>query len=83
MAVDENFQGKGLGKIMLGQALRQAQNLGAKRMVLGSNRQLNAATALYQKMGFKEDTKLAKRFLSYERADIATSVDLETYVQSV
>jgi DNA-binding MarR family transcriptional regulator/GNAT superfamily N-acetyltransferase len=81
MAVDEPFQGKGLGKIMLSQALHQAKSLGAKRMILGSNRQLKAAIALYKKMGFTEDAELAKRYTAYERADIAMSVNLEPALQ--
>lgn len=54
MAVDERFQGQGLGRLLASYALDQARNRGAKKVVLYTNTKLEAAIHLYQGFGFQE-----------------------------
>ena len=53
MAVHPEWQGKGIGKMLLQQALEQAKNAGARKVILFSNSQLSTAIAMYAKQGFR------------------------------
>lgn len=67
MAVDENMQGKGIGKQMLVHAITHAEILKAKKLILYTNSILKPAISLYKKAGFEEiplDSTL------YARSDI-------------
>jgi putative acetyltransferase len=48
------FQGKGLGKMMMEDAVEIARRLGYKKMILETNMVLYKAVQLYQKFGFIE-----------------------------
>jgi GNAT superfamily N-acetyltransferase len=66
MAVDEKFQGKGIG-FALGQAiLNHAKELNAKHIFIETNTLLTSAIALYKKLGFKEVTGYSS---AYERSN--------------
>jgi putative acetyltransferase len=52
----KEYQGKGLGKLMMEEALQKAKELGYNEMILESNRVLNKALGLYRKYGFVEYT---------------------------
>ena len=67
MAVDEAFQGRGFGKRLLDVACDHAKSLGAPRVILYSQRTLQAAVAMYAKYGFVEMPLTDKR---YARCDI-------------
>ncbi|MCW3073765.1 MAG: family acetyltransferase [Flaviaesturariibacter sp.] len=54
MAVDERFQGKGVGHILLEAAIAKAIDLGLGRLMLYSNTKLQPAIHLYEKYGFVE-----------------------------
>jgi ribosomal protein S18 acetylase RimI-like enzyme len=54
MAVDQKFRGKGLGEALGRAAIRQAQELGAEKIILYSNTMLEPAITLYRKLGFRE-----------------------------
>ena len=54
MAVDENYQGKKVGNIMLEFCLQKAKELNAHKVILYSNTKLEPAIHLYRKFGFKE-----------------------------
>ncbi len=54
MAVDEKFQGKGIGQALTDAAIKKAKELGASRIILYSNTKLAPAISLYRKNGFKE-----------------------------
>lgn len=54
MAVDEGFQGRGVGNAMLHYALQHAKELGAEKIILYSNTTLAPAIHLYKKWGFVE-----------------------------
>lgn len=67
MAVDEGFQRKGIAEALSNQSLQRARELGASRVILYTNRILQPAIRLYEKLGFKhvEDTNQ-----EYKRADV-------------
>jgi GNAT superfamily N-acetyltransferase len=54
MAVNEEFQGKKIGRALAETAIAWAKGSGAKKIVLYSNTMLGSAMALYFKLGFKE-----------------------------
>jgi len=48
------YQGRGLGKRMMDEALKKAKDMGFSEMILESNSILKNALALYRKYGFEE-----------------------------
>jgi DNA-binding MarR family transcriptional regulator/N-acetylglutamate synthase-like GNAT family acetyltransferase len=69
MAVDEDYQGLGIGEKLLKSAIQQYQATDFKGLFLESNRQLTAALNLYDKYGFVEQES-PNETSSYSRADI-------------
>lgn len=67
MAVDENWQGRGFGKRLLESACDLARELRAPRVVLYSQRGLEAAVTMYAKYGFVEVPLIDPR---YARCDV-------------
>ena len=67
MAVDEKFQGRKLGNLLLGHCIDTAKKLGAEKLMLFSNKKLLPALHLYSKHGFRE-VPLADSI--YSRSDI-------------
>jgi putative acetyltransferase len=53
MTVIPTWRGKGISKLLLKKCIDTARTLGAKKIVLFSNDQLQTAIALYQQYGFK------------------------------
>lgn len=53
IAVDENHQGKGLGKQLVYHAIQNAKLLGAKTIEIGTGNSSVGQLALYQKCGFR------------------------------
>lgn len=54
MAVEESFQGQGIGNKMLAFLIDKAKELGIKKLMLYSNTKLQPAIHLYKKFGFEE-----------------------------
>ena len=54
MYLKQNFQGMGLGNIMIENSIKIAKSLGYKRITLQTNSLLYKATKLYKKYGFEE-----------------------------
>ncbi|HTJ51739.1 MAG TPA: GNAT family N-acetyltransferase [Cyclobacteriaceae bacterium] len=54
MAVDEQLQGVGIGKVLALAAIEKAKEMGAHTIILFSSRKLKPAIALYRKLGFRE-----------------------------
>lgn len=54
MAVDEKFQGKGIGQALTEAAIKKAKELSASKIILYSSTKLAPAISLYRKNGFKE-----------------------------
>lgn len=48
------FQGQGLGKLMMQDAIHRAEKLGYNEMILETNKVLDKAIGLYKKYGFTE-----------------------------
>jgi len=53
IAVDEGFQGQGIGTQLLADAIRRAAHSGAKQLVIGTGNSSLGQLYLYQKMGFR------------------------------
>jgi ribosomal protein S18 acetylase RimI-like enzyme len=53
MAVDENYQGKGIGKQMLLHGIFNAKKIKSKKLILFTNSILKPAISLYLKHGFE------------------------------
>lgn len=53
MAVTENYRGKGISRLLIDQCLSKAKEIGAKKVSLYSNSQLQRAIGLYEKYGFR------------------------------
>jgi len=54
MAVDPNFHGQGIGKMLIQHVLSRAAEMKAKRVYLMTNTMLEVAVSLYQMYGFQE-----------------------------
>ena len=54
MAVRERFRSRGISKQLLTRCLEEARQLGAKKVTLLSNHQLERALHLYKQFGFKD-----------------------------
>lgn len=68
MAVTEGFQGRGLGRQLLGAALARFDELDGKRLYLESHSSLAPALALYESAGFRHERR--PRPSDYERSDV-------------
>lgn len=53
MAVTANYQGKGISKLLIEKCLAKAREIGAKKLSLFSNHQLERAIGLYERYGFR------------------------------
>ncbi len=68
VAVDEAFRGRGIGKMLMEEAIAIAKDLGLKHINLTSNRARLAANALYRRIGFKKrDTNVYRLALQEEQ----------------
>jgi ribosomal protein S18 acetylase RimI-like enzyme len=54
LSVDDRFQGKGIGSILIQQCIDFAKEKHARKIILSSNRKLTSALRLYYKFGFVE-----------------------------
>ena len=64
MGVNENWRGKGIGKLLIEVCLQKAKEIGVKRLILFSNHQLQTALSLYEKYGFKKVEVTGAPFLT-------------------
>lgn len=53
IAVDEEFQGQGIGKQLVNHAIQEARRLGFKTLEIGTGNSSIGQLALYQKCGFR------------------------------
>jgi N-acetylglutamate synthase-like GNAT family acetyltransferase len=68
MAVTENYQHAGIGKMLMDYCIEEAKNMNAKKLTLFSNTKLEAAIHVYRKYGFVEIPLPAE--IHYVRSDI-------------
>ena len=52
MGVEKSYRGNGISKLLIEQCLAKAKEVGAKKVSLYSNHQLQTAIGLYEKYGF-------------------------------
>jgi len=74
MAVSPLWQGKGISRLLIEKCIEKAKVLGAKKILLFSNSQLQAAIGLYTKYGFKHVEVKDSPFLT---ADIKMELSME------
>lgn len=68
MAVNEKYQGKGIGKLLLNECLKIAENEKLHKLVLYSHSKLAPALKLYHSVGFRNVE--VEENTHYERADV-------------
>jgi putative acetyltransferase len=73
MAVDPGYRGQGISKKLLQKCIDEAEELGAKKITLFSNSQLQTAISLYKKYGFEHVPVTGAPFLT---ADIKMELSL-------
>ena len=80
MAVDDNFQRKGIAEAMSHASFRKAHELGAKSVILYTNSMLSPAIRLYEKLGFKH---VPIGHGEYKRSDVKMEIPIEEALQRV
>lgn len=73
MAVRPDWQGKGISKLLIETSLAKAKEIGALRLILFSNHQLQTALSLYTKYGFRHVEVHDSPFVT---ADVRMELDL-------
>ncbi|MEJ8844264.1 GNAT family N-acetyltransferase [Lacibacter sp. H375] len=74
MSVTEQWQGKGISKLLLESCLQKAEELSAVKIELFSNHQLKNALKLYEKYGFEY---IEMKDSPFETADIKMELNLK------
>ncbi len=74
MAVNEIFRRRGIAEALSYASFEKAKALGAKKVILYSNRILSPAITMYQKLGFTEVP--IEKDIVYKRSDIKMEIDL-------
>ncbi|MGI8713674.1 MAG: GNAT family N-acetyltransferase [Solirubrobacteraceae bacterium] len=69
MAISPDLRGRGAGRKLLTAAIKQAQDLGARSVFLGSSRKLADAVHLYETLGFRHVPRETIH-MPYARADV-------------
>lgn len=75
MGVDEDYQGRGIGKDLVTACIDYAKRCNAKVVTLETNSALKPAISLYKKLGFVQVDKLDHE-TEYDRADTFMKMDL-------
>ena len=74
MGVSEAYQGQKIGRKLAEAVLERAKELGAKKVFLESSQQLEAALALYHKLGFRPD--LGLEVSPFSRCNVQLALNL-------
>ena len=77
LAVDPEWQGRGLGRLLLDRVLEWARTHGAARIVLTSSHKLARALRLYEAAGFTYEEVPAAVARKYRTADVFMSKNLD------
>ncbi len=70
MCVNEKYQGRQIGKKLAVEAIKKAKKLGAKKIFLETNKDLDRAVSLYKKLGFRSVPYKNGSVSEYERPTI-------------
>lgn len=73
MAVDEAYQGMGLGKLLMQKCLERAMQHKAKSVTLETNTRLKSAINMYRKFGFEQVENAPSK---YQRVNLIMKLDL-------
>ncbi len=73
MAVDPQYRGRGISKLLLEECIGKAREMGAVKITLFSNSQLTTALKLYENYGFRHVTVTGAPFLT---ADVKMELHL-------
>ena len=73
MAVDKNFQRKGIAEALSHASFKKAKELGADTVILYSNSILTPAIHLYEKLGFKH---VPVGNVEYKRSDVKMEISV-------
>ena len=73
MAVTTTHRGKGISKLLIEQCINRAKEIGAEKLTLFSNHQLQTAISLYEKYGFRH---VALHDSPFETADVRMELAL-------
>ncbi len=79
MAVDQNFRRLGIAEAISYASFKKAKALGAKKIILYSNKKNAGAIKLYEKIGFRH---VEVEQGVYKRADVKMVIDIEVAVLS-
>jgi putative acetyltransferase len=74
MSVTEKYQGKGIAKLLIEKCIAKAKEVGAIKLLLFSNHQLQAALKMYEKYGFKH---VEIKDSPFETADVKMELDFK------
>lgn len=80
MAVDEAYRRRGIAEALTYASFEKARELGAKKVILYSNRILTPVITMYRKIGFTEVP--IEKDIIYERSDIKMEIDLVNILQT-
>jgi len=80
MAVDSNFRRLGIAEAISYASFRKAKELGAKTIILYSNKLNAGAIKLYEKIGFKH---IEVEPGVYKRADVKMTIDIRDAIYEV
>jgi GNAT superfamily N-acetyltransferase len=70
MAVDERYQGRGIGRSVMNAAIEWARRKGVRRLWLETNHALTPAIRLYESCGFRHIAAAQRISSEYERSDV-------------
>ena len=73
MAVDPQYRGRGISKLLLEECIGKAREMGAVKIILFSNSQLTTALRLYENYGFRHVAVTGAPFLT---ADVKMELHL-------
>ena len=79
MAVGKDFRKKGIGEALVYSSFKKAEQLGAVKIILYSNKKNEAAIRLYAKIGF---THLPVEQGVYKRANVKMMIDISTAIEA-
>ena len=80
MAVDRNFRRKGIAEAITYASFRKAKSLGAKKIILYSNKLNAEAVKLYEKIGFRH---IEVENTVYKRANVKMEIDIDVAIRLV
>jgi putative acetyltransferase len=76
MAVTDDCQGKGVGRLLMDAAIAKARELGARALYLESNSRLAPALHLYEQAGFRHLPTEERPRSPYARCDVYMRLEL-------